>query len=44
MTLHPDVTGERLDAYLANAVENMTRSAAQKLIEEGKKIKAELAE
>lgn len=35
MTLHPDIPGERLDAYLARAVENMTRSAAQKLIEEG---------
>ena len=35
MILYPDVTGERLDAYLARAVENMTRSAAQKLIEEG---------
>ena len=35
MTLHPDIPGERLDAYLARAVENMTRSAAQKLIEDG---------
>ena len=35
MTLHPDIPGERLDAFLARAVENMTRSAAQKLIEEG---------
>ena len=35
MTLHPDIPGERLDAYLARAVENMTRSAVQKLIEEG---------
>ena len=35
MTLHPDIPGERLDAFLARAVENMTRSAAQKLIEDG---------
>ena len=35
MTLHPDIPGERLDAYLARAVENLTRSGAQKLIEEG---------
>ena len=35
MTLHPDVPGERLDAYLARVVENLTRSGAQKLIEEG---------
>ncbi|MBE6958246.1 MAG: RluA family pseudouridine synthase [Ruminococcaceae bacterium] len=35
MTLHPDMPGERLDAFLARSVENMTRSAAQKLIEEG---------
>ena len=35
MTLYPDIPGERLDAYLARAVENLTRSAAQKLLEEG---------
>ena len=35
MTLHPDIAGERLDAFLARAVENLTRSGAQKLIEEG---------
>ena len=35
MTLHPDIPGERLDAFLARAVENLTRSSAQKLIEEG---------
>ena len=35
MTLHPDIPGERLDAYLARAVEELTRSSAQKLIEEG---------
>ena len=35
MTLFPDIPGERLDAYLARAAEGMTRSAAQRLIEEG---------
>ncbi len=35
MTLHPDIPGERLDAFLARAVEELTRSGAQKLIEEG---------
>lgn len=35
MTLYADQTGERLDAYLARVVEELTRSAAQKLIEEG---------
>ena len=35
MTLHPETAGERLDAYLARAVEELTRSGAQKLIEEG---------
>ena len=35
MTLYPDLPGERLDAYLARAVPDMTRSAAQRLIEEG---------
>lgn len=35
MTLHPDIAGERLDAFLARAVESITRSAAQKLLEEG---------
>lgn len=35
MTLHPETAGERLDAYLARVVENLTRSSAQKLIEEG---------
>ena len=34
MTLFPDIPGERLDAYLARAVEGLTRSAAQRLIEE----------
>ena len=35
MTLFPDIPGERLDAYLARTVEGLTRSAAQRLIEEG---------
>ena len=35
MTLYPDLFGERLDAFLARAVPDMTRSAAQRLIEEG---------
>ena len=35
MTLFPDIPGERLDAYLARAAEGMTRSAAQRLIEDG---------
>ena len=30
MILFPDIAGERLDAYLARAVEGLTRSAAQK--------------
>ena len=35
MTLYADIAGERLDAFLARCGENMTRSAAQRLIEEG---------
>ena len=35
MTLYADMAGERLDAFLARRAENMTRSAAQRLIEEG---------
>lgn len=35
MILYPDIPGERLDMYLARVVENMTRSAAQKHIEDG---------
>ena len=35
MTLFADMAGERLDAFLARNVEGMTRSAAQKLLEEG---------
>ena len=35
MILYADTAGERLDAFLARAVEGLTRSAAQRLIEEG---------
>ena len=35
MTLYADSSGERLDAFLARSVENMSRSGAQKLLEEG---------
>ena len=35
MTLYADIPGERRDAFLARSVEDMTRSAAQKLLEEG---------
>lgn len=35
MNLTADTAGERLDAFLARAVGGMSRSAAQKLIEEG---------
>lgn len=35
MTLYADVAGERLDAFLARSVENMTRSSAQRLLTEG---------
>ena len=35
MTLFADISGERLDAFLARSVENLSRSGAQKLIEEG---------
>ena len=35
MTLYPDIPGERLDAFLARSIENMSRSGAQKLLEEG---------
>ena len=35
MTLIADVSGERLDAFLARSVENLSRSGAQKLIESG---------
>ena len=35
MILYADLSGERLDAFLARSVENLSRSGAQKLIEEG---------
>ena len=35
MTLYADTPGERLDAFLARCAGNLSRSAAQKLIEEG---------
>ena len=35
MTLFADISGERLDAFLARAGEGLTRSAAQRLIEDG---------
>ncbi len=35
MTLHVETAGERLDTYLARTVEDLTRSAVQKLIDEG---------
>ena len=35
MILYADIPGERLDAFLARCGENLSRSAAQKLIEEG---------
>ena len=35
MILYADIPGERLDAFLARTVENLSRSGAQKLLEEG---------
>ncbi len=35
MILYSDVSGERLDAFLARSVENLSRSGAQKLLDEG---------
>ncbi len=35
MILVADMAGERLDAFLARSVENLSRSGAQKLLEEG---------
>ena len=35
MTLYADIPGERLDAFLARRGEGLSRSAAQKIIEEG---------
>ena len=39
MILTADIPGERLDAFLARCAENMSRSAAQKLIEQGNVLK-----
>ena len=36
LILTPEAGGERLDAYLARCVEGLTRSAAQRLLEEGR--------
>ena len=36
LTLTPEEGGQRLDQYLAGAVEGLTRSGAQKLLEEGR--------
>lgn len=35
MILYADIPGERLDAFLARSVEDLSRSGAQKLLEEG---------
>ena len=35
MILYADTPGERLDAFLARSADNLSRSAAQRLIEEG---------
>ena len=35
MTLIADIAGERLDAFLARCADGLSRSAAQKLIEDG---------
>ena len=35
MTLYADISGERLDAFLARSAEGLTRSAAQRLLEDG---------
>ena len=35
LTLTPDTRGERLDAFLARSIPDLTRSAAQKLLERG---------
>lgn len=35
MTLIPETSGERMDVYLAGAVEGLSRNAAQKLLEQG---------
>ena len=36
MTLTADRAGERLDAFLSRSVPDLTRSAAQRLLEEGR--------
>ena len=36
LTLTPEESGQRLDQYLAQAVEGLTRSGAQRLLEEGR--------
>ena len=35
MTLYADIAGERLDAFIARSVPGLTRSAAQRLLEDG---------
>ena len=35
MTLYADTAGERLDAFLARSLEGFSRSAVQRLTEEG---------
>ena len=35
MTVYADIPGERLDAFLARAIPELSRSAAQKLLDEG---------
>ncbi len=35
MTLYADLAGERLDAFLARSIQGLTRSAAQRLLDEG---------
>ena len=35
MILIADTAGERLDAFLARSIENMSRSGAQHLLEDG---------
>ena len=35
MTLYADIQGERLDAFLARSMPELSRSTAQKLLEEG---------
>ena len=43
MELIADIAGERLDAFLARQGENLSRSAAQRLLEEGRVTEAEIA-